>query len=141
MKKKIDGLSRAVGILDKLTQKERHKLFEALSKIDPKLTEKIKEQIITLEDLKFLDKDMFSKVLRRINLPDLGLSLRISSPELLNFIYSNVSKNNQEEINQSFKGPLKPLNVVLEAYGRILKVFREMVEKGDIYINKEEPLV
>ncbi len=141
MKKKISGFSKALDLIDKFTQKERHKLLESLSKLDPKLTEKIKEEIITLEDLQYLNKDMFSKLLRRIDLADLGLSLRISSPELREFILSNVSQNNQVDINQNFKGTLKPLGMVLDAYGRVLKVFREMLEKGEIYLNKEEPLV
>lgn len=137
MKKKFDGFSKALGILDKFTQKERLKLLEILSQIDPQLTEKIKDEIVTLEDIKYLNKEMLSRFLRKIEFADLGLSLRISSPDLTEFVLSQVSQSNRDEINESFKGPLKPLNLVLEAYGRVLKVFKEMLEKGEIYINKD----
>jgi flagellar motor switch protein FliG len=140
MKKKFDGFSKALGILDKFGQGERLKILELLSKIDPKITEKLKDEIVTLEDLKFLNKEMLSKFLRKIALSDLGLCLRVSSSDLADFILSNVSESNQEDINQSFKGPPKPLDLVLESYGKVLLVFKEMLEKGEIYINKD-PLV
>jgi flagellar motor switch protein FliG len=140
MKKKFDGFSKALGILDKFGQEERLKILELLSKIDPKITEKLKEEIVTLEDLIFLNKEMLSKFLRKIELSDLGLCLRVSSSDLADFIISNVSERNQEEINHSFKGPPKPLDLVLESYGKVLLVFKEMLEKGEIYINKD-PLV
>lgn len=108
--------------------------------MDPKITEKLKDEIVTLEDLKFLNKEMLSKFLRKIELSDLGLCLRVSSSDLADFILSNVSQSNQEEINHSFKGPLKPLNLVLESYGKVLLIFKNMLEKGEIYINKD-PLV
>jgi len=140
MKKKFDGFSKALDILDKFGQKEKVKILEHLSKMDPKITEKLKDEIVTLEDLKFLNKEMLSKFLRKIELSDLGLCLRVSSSDLTDFILSHVSKSNQEEINHSFKGPLKPLNLVLESYGKVLLVFKDMLEKGEIYINKD-PLV
>lgn len=140
MKKKFDGFSKALGILDKFSQKERLKILEKLGQIDPKLTEKLKDEIVTLEEIRFLNKDMLAKFLRKIDLDDLGLSLRVSSSDLTEFILSQVSQSSQEEINHSFKGPLKPLSSVLEAYGRVLKVFKEMLETGEIYINKD-PMV
>ena len=140
MKRKIDGFSKVLEILDKFSQKERGRLLENLAQIDPKIAEKLKDEIVTLEDLKYLNQEMLSKVLRKIDLGDLGLSLRVSTPELAEFILSHISQSNQEEINYSFKGPLKSVNFVLEAYERVLKVFKEMLEKGEIYINKD-PMV
>ena len=79
---------------------------------------------------------MVQELLQEIDLSDLGLALKICSPELVEFFHKNVSTNMEAEIDDIFKGKPQSLSRVNEATDRIMEVVRLKVTKGQLIINK-----
>lgn len=130
------GIDQAIDLLSSLSINERDKLLELISAKDPTMADVLRKGMITLEDLRFLSVKMLQEFLREITLDQLGLALRISSPELKSYIYTHISSSMKRQLDDILLGPPKPVGQVLDAQDAIIQQMRKMVDKGQLIIDR-----
>lgn len=130
------GLKAAIEMLSGLPIAEREHLLEIMAQKDPTTVEVLRNGLVTLEDIQFLTVKMLQELLREINMDDLALALRISSPDLKAHIYSSISNTMKMSIDDILLGPPQPVNKVQEAQDRIINKMREMVDAGRLIIDR-----
>lgn len=130
-------------ILNKLNPTEQDKLLKALREKDAVLAKKLDEGRLTIEDLALLKPEMLAKLLQKIEMKHLGLSLRLGTENLREFILSNVSKGNKVDILEILNGPPQAVSEIEKSVEKILKVLKVMIEKGDVYLDKggDDPFI
>jgi flagellar motor switch protein FliG len=130
------GLKEAARMLSGLGPEEREKVLEIIAKKDPAMAERLRKNMVTLEDLKFLTVKMIQELLREIDIQDFALTLRIASPELRDHILSNVSSSMRSDIEQVLLGPPQSVSKVQEKTEEVLKIVREKMDRGELIINR-----
>lgn len=132
----IDGLKEAVATLQGLTGAEQKKLLEQIALKDPTMAQKLKNKLVSFEDLRFMTPKMLMELLREVQIKDLAIAMRVGSEELRKFVLDNVSKNTKFEIIEILNGPRKKLSEVALAQEDILKVLRKKLERGEIVLDR-----
>lgn len=137
------GLKGALAIVSALPPESRDSVLKLLAEKDSVLASYLKSNLISLEDLQYLSIKMLVSFLREISLKDLGLALKISSKELKEFLFKNVSSSMKLEIEETLNGKLVPVSKAYEAQEKILIILRKRLEEGKMVINKDknDPLV
>ena len=130
------GIEQALELLSGMSLTERDSLLEIIATKDPTMATVLRNGLITLEDIRFLSIKMLQELLREISLDNLGLALRISSPELKSFVYTHVSSSMKRQLDDILLGPPKPVNQVLDAQDSIIQQMRKMVDKGQLIIDR-----
>lgn len=130
------GLQAAIELLSGLPIAERENLLEIMAAKDPLTVEVLRNGLVTLEDIQFLTVKMLGELLREINMDDLALALRISSPDLKAHIYSQISDSMKMTIDDTLLGPPQPVNKVQDAQDRIIATMKEMVDGGRLIIDR-----
>lgn len=131
------GVKGAAKLLAGLDPVSRQRLFEELSKKDPKIVEILKKNMVSMEDLILLTVKMIQDLTREIQMKDLGMALRTEKEDLRSHFLNNVSKRMKEEVEEVLNGPAQPLTKVQEAQEKILSLIREKMEKGEIVLSKD----
>ncbi len=131
------GVKGAAKLLAGLDPVSRQRLFEELSKKDPKIVEILKKNMVSMEDLILLTVKMIQDLTREIQMKDLGMALRTEKEDLRSHFLNNVSKRMKEEVEEVLNGPAQPLSKVQEAQEKILSLIREKLEKGEIVLSKD----
>ena len=130
-------------ILNKLNHTEQETLLKALREKDAILAQRLDEGRLTIEDLALLKPEMLAKLMQKIDAKDLGLSLRLGSENLRDFVLNNVSKGTKSDILEILNGPPQAVSEIEKSVEKILKVLKNMIKKGDIYLDKggDDPLI
>jgi len=131
------GVKEAAKMLAGLDPQAQERILAEISDKDPRMAEAIREGLVVMEDLQYLTVSMIQELLLEIKLSDLGLALRICSPELRDHITGNVSKNMREEINDVLNGKPQSVSKVYEATARIMQVVKDKMSKGQIVLKKD----
>ena len=131
------GVKEAAKMLAGLSRSAREKILDIISKKDPRMAEVLHKSMYSFEDLQYLTPIMLIELLREIKIADMGLSLRIASSELKNFILQNTPRVMRQEIEEILTGPPQLTSAVEEAQERIMAVVRLKLDKGQLIINKE----
>lgn len=131
------GVKEAAKMLAGLSKSAREKVLELISKKDPVMAQALHKSMYTFEDLNFLTPIMIIELLRAIKVADMGVALRIASPELKNHILNNSPRSQRQEMEEILLGPPKLTSQVEEAQERIMSVVREKIDKGQIVISKD----
>lgn len=137
MMKKLGGVREAAEILAGLDSAARNRIIETIAEQNPELAEALKKNMVIFEDLQYITVNMLAELLREIDLKDLGMALRIGSPELREHILKNISSRMAQEITEILKGPPQPVPKVQDIVEKIMKVVRRKVEKGELILSKK----
>ncbi len=138
MKKKIDGVKAAVEMLQHLDLEAQQRLLADIARQDPEMSIKLKQALVTFDDLQYLTIAMMKTLLQEISLDDLGLALRGASKEVGDHLLSMFSINMKRDIEDILKGRPRPLSDVMEAQKRIMEVVLKLVERGEIVLSKDK---
>lgn len=138
MNKKIDGLKQAVEMLQGLDLAAQQSLIAEIARRDPEMAIKLKQNLVTFDDLQYLTVSMMKRLLQDIDLEVLGLALRGANKELSEHLLNMFSTNMRRDVEDILKGKPRPLNDVLEAQAKIMKVVHVLREKGEIVLSKEK---
>lgn len=130
------GIEEAAKMLAGLDRQGRENVLKIIADKDPQMAEKLKKSMVTIEDLRFLTVKMIQELLRDIDLNDLALALRISSPELKTHILQNVSSSIRKDIEDVLLGKLQSVSTVNEAADKVMEVVLRKISKGELVINK-----
>ncbi|MBS4217753.1 flagellar motor switch protein FliG [Bacillus sp. FJAT-49711] len=129
------GIEAVVDVLNGVDRATEKTILDALEIEDPGLAEEIKKRMFVFEDIVTLDSRSIQRIIRECENEDLLLSLKISSDEVKEVIYRNMSTRMVETIKEEmeFMGPVR-LRDVEEAQSKIVGIIRRLEELGEIII-------
>lgn len=129
------GIESVVEVLNGVDRSTERTILDALEIQDPELAEEIKKRMFVFEDIVTLDNRAIQRVIRDVENEDLMLSLKVSSEEVKEIVFKNMSKRMSETFKEEmeFMGPVR-LRDVEEAQSRIVGVIRRLEEAGEIVI-------
>ncbi|MCM2351521.1 MAG: hypothetical protein NDI69_15975 [Bacteriovoracaceae bacterium] len=138
MKKKIDGLKQAVEMLQGLDLAAQQSLIAEIARRDPEMAIKLKQNLVTFDDLQYLTVSMMKRLLQEIDLDVLGLALRGANKDLSAHLLNMFSTNMRRDVEDILKGKPRPLSDVLDAQKKIMDVVHRLREKGEIILSKDK---
>lgn len=129
------GVEAVVDVLNGVDRSTEKTILAALEEQDPALTEEIKKRMFVFEDIVTLDNRSIQRVIRECANEDLILSLKVSSEEVQNILYQNMSQRMAESFKEEIEimGPVR-LRDVEEAQTRIVGIIRNLEDAGEIII-------
>ncbi|MGN7398836.1 flagellar motor switch protein FliG [Cytobacillus praedii] len=129
------GIEAVVDVLNGVDRSTERTILDALEIQDPELAEEIKKRMFVFEDIVTLDNRAIQRVIRDCESEDLMLSLKVSSDEVKDIIFKNMSSRMAETFKEEmeFMGPVR-LRDVEEAQSRIVAIIRRLEEAGEIVI-------
>jgi flagellar motor switch protein FliG len=129
------GIEAVVDVLNGVDRATERTILDALEIQDPELAEEIKKRMFVFEDIVTLDNRAIQRVIRDCENEDLMLALKVSSDEVKEIVYKNMSKRMVETFQDEmeFMGPVR-LRDVEEAQSRIVAIIRRLEEAGEIVI-------
>ena len=138
MNKRIDGLKQAIEMLQGLDLATQQSLIAEIARRDPEMAVKLKQNLVTFDDLQFLTVSMMKRLLQDIDLNVLGLALRGANKETVTHLLGMFSTNMKRDIEDILKGKPRPLSEVLEAQKKIMEVVLRLREEGQIVLSKDK---
>lgn len=129
------GSKMLANILNKVNNQVAKQMIENLEQHDPKVALEVKRLMFLFEDIILIDDRGIQRLLREIDKRDLALSMKISSEEIQEKIFKNMSERAADVVREEleFMGPVK-LKEVEEAQTRIVDKIKELEEKEEIII-------
>jgi len=129
------GIEAVVDVLNGVDRSTERTILDALEIQDPELAEEIKKRMFVFEDIVTLDNRAIQRVIRDCENEDLMLSLKVSSDEVKEIIFKNMSSRMVETFKDEmeFMGPVR-LRDVEEAQSRIVAIIRRLEEAGEIVV-------
>ncbi|HZG61094.1 MAG TPA: flagellar motor switch protein FliG [Anoxybacillus sp.] len=129
------GIEAVVEVLNGVDRSTERTILDALEIQDPELAEEIKKRMFVFEDIVTLDNRAIQRVIRDVDNTDLMLALKVSSDEVKEVVFRNMSKRMAETFKEEmeFMGPVR-LRDVEEAQSRIVAVIRRLEEAGEIVV-------
>ncbi len=132
---KAGGVESLVELLKQVDRGTEKAILDQLERTDPKLADEIKKRMFVFENMSILDDRSIQRVLREVEIKDLGIALKGASEELRQRIFANMSERAVAMLEEDMgaTGPLRLRNVE-EAQGRIVQVIRRLDEAEEIVI-------
>ncbi|MBS4189228.1 flagellar motor switch protein FliG [Bacillus sp. FJAT-49705] len=129
------GIEAVVDVLNGVDRSTERTILDALEIQDPELAEEIKKRMFVFEDIVTLDSRAIQRVIRDCESEDLMLSLKVSSEEVKEIIFKNMSNRMVETFKDEmeYMGPVR-LRDVEEAQSRIVAIIRRLEEAGEIVV-------
>ncbi|MDX8362255.1 MULTISPECIES: flagellar motor switch protein FliG [Bacillaceae] len=129
------GIESVVDVLNGVDRSTERTILDALEIQDPELAEEIKKRMFVFEDIVTLDNRAIQRVIREVQNDDLILALKVSSEEVKDVVFRNMSKRMVESFKEDmeYMGPVR-LRDVEEAQTKIVEVIRRLEETGEIIV-------
>ena len=131
------GGAKAVAEILNLTSRSVEKaILSDLEKRNPELATEIKNLMFVFEDIVLLDDRSVQRVLREVESKDLGLALKMSTDEVKDLIFRNMSERASNLLREEleYMGPVRVKDVE-EAQLKIVEIIRNLEEDGEIIIS------
>ncbi|MGE3171510.1 MAG: flagellar motor switch protein FliG [Planctomycetota bacterium] len=108
-------------------------ILEKIEVNDAEMAAAIRDEMFTFEDVQKLDKKSMQKILASIDSRQLAIALKATIPSVEQNVLGNLSKRAADMVREERDslGPT-PLSEVLEAQNEILKLIRDLMDKGEI---------
>ena len=108
-------------------------VLEKIEQADANIAGAIREEMFTFDDIQKLDKKSMQKILAAVDSRQLAVSLKAAIPPVEQSILGNLSKRASDMVREERDnlGPT-PLTEVLTAQNEILKMIRDLMDKGEI---------
>lgn len=135
---KIDGFKQAIEMLQGLDLAAQQSLIAEIARKDPEMAVKLKQNLVTFDDLQYLTVSMMKRLLQDIDTDVLGLALRAANRETVDAILNMFSTNMKRDIEDILKGKPRALSDVMEAQKKIMDVVHHLREKGEIILSKDK---
>ncbi|MFG6148917.1 flagellar motor switch protein FliG [Halobacillus sp. B23F22_1] len=129
------GIQAVVEVLNGVDRSTERTILDALEIQDPELAEEIKKRMFVFEDIVTLDNRAIQRVIREVDNDDLRLSLKVSSDEVKDLVFNNMSERMSETFKEEMEimGPVR-LRDVEEAQTRVVGSIRRLEDVGEIVI-------
>ena len=108
-------------------------VLEKIEVADANIAGAIREEMFTFDDIQKLDKKSMQKILATVDSRQLAVSLKAAIPPVEQAILGNLSKRASDMVREERDnlGPT-PLSEVLTSQNEILKLIRDLMDKGEI---------
>lgn len=128
----VDAVVQVLNGVDRATEKT---ILDALEIQDPELAEEIRKRMFVFEDIVTLDNRSIQRIVRECENEDLVLSMKVSSEEVREVLFKNMSQRMAESFQEEMEvmGPVR-LRDVEEAQARIVSIIRRLEDSGEIII-------
>lgn len=129
------GVGTVVEVLNGVDRSTEKTILDALEIQDPELAEEIRKRMFVFEDIVTLDNRSIQRIIRDCENEDLILSLKVSSEEVQEVLFTNMSQRMAESFREEIEimGPVR-LRDVEEAQSRIVAIIRRLEDAGEIII-------
>lgn len=129
------GVDAVVEVLNGVDRSTEKTILDALEEQDPELAEEIKTRMFVFEDIVTLDNRSIQRIIRECENEDLILSLKVSSEEVQDVLFSNMSSRMAESFKEEIEimGPVR-LRDVEESQTKIVSIIRSLEDAGEIII-------
>ncbi|WP_096269891.1 flagellar motor switch protein FliG [Paucisalibacillus globulus] len=129
------GIQTVVEVLNGVDRSTERTILDALEIQDPELADEIKKRMFVFEDIVILDNRAIQRVIREVENEDLRLALKVSSDEVKEIVFKNMSQRMAETFKDEmeYMGPVR-LRDVEEAQTRIVAIIRRLEDIGEIVI-------
>ena len=129
------GIDAVVAIINSADRTTERNIMEYLEENDPELAEEIKKRLFVFEDIIRLDDRSLQRVLREVDMKELGLALKGATEELRLKFFKNMSKRAAEMLQEDmdYMGPVRVKDVE-EAQQKVVNVVRALEEAGEIVV-------
>lgn len=138
MKKNFDGFKAAIEMLQGLDLSAQQTVIADIARRDPEMAIKLKQNLVTFDDLQYLTVSMMKRLLQDVELDDLGLALRGSSREVSDHLLGMFSSGMKRDIEDILKGKPRALSEVMDAQRKIMEVVMKLKESGEIILSKDK---
>lgn len=129
------GIQAVVEVLNGVDRSTERTILDSLEIQDPELAEEIKKRMFVFEDIVVLDNRAIQRIIRDVENDDLRLSLKVSSEEVKEIVFNNMSERMAETFKEEmeYMGPVR-LRDVEEAQTRVVSIIRRLEDVGEIVI-------
>ena len=129
------GIDAVVAIINSADRGTERNIMEYLEENDPELAEEIKKRLFVFEDIIRLDDRSLQRVLREVDMKELGLALKGATEELRGKFFKNMSKRAAEMLQEDmdYMGPVRVKDVE-DSQQKVVNVVRSLEEAGEIII-------
>ncbi|MYL37732.1 flagellar motor switch protein FliG [Halobacillus litoralis] len=129
------GIQAVVEVLNGVDRSTERTILDSLEIQDPNLAEEIKKRMFVFEDIVALDNRAVQRVVRDVDQDDLRLALKVSSEEVKDVVFNNMSDRMAQTFKEEmeFMGPVR-LRDVEEAQTRVVSTIRHLEDIGEIII-------
>lgn len=143
--KAIGGIKIVTSILNQTGRRLEKNILTSIEEIDPDLSDRIRQDLFTFEDLTKVDDRGIREILKEITSQELALALKASSDEVKEKIFKNISERAAEMLQEDIEdlGPSR-LTDVEKAQQVITRAALKLEGEGKIVVGgraKEEVLV
>jgi flagellar motor switch protein FliG len=130
------GAKSVAEILNLASRSVEKAILSDLEKRNPELATEIKNLMFVFEDIVLLDDRSVQRVLREVESKDLGLALKMSTDEVRELIFRNMSERAANLLKEEleYMGPVRVKDVE-EAQLKIVEVIRNLEEDGEVIIS------
>ena len=129
------GIDAVVAIVNSADRATERNIMEHLEENDPELAEEIKKRLFVFEDIIRLDDRSLQRVLREVDMKELGLALKGATEDLRTKFFKNMSKRAAEMLQEDmdYMGPVRVKDVE-ESQQKVVNIVRGLEEQGEIVI-------
>ena len=132
----VGGPAAVAAVLNLVSSSLEKEVLDLVAERDPQLSDQIKNLMFVFEDLLSLDDKSLQRLLREIDVKQLALALKATSPELKNKIMATMSQRAVAGLKEEmeFLGPVKMRDVEAAQTDIVSKV-RALEETGEIVLS------
>ena len=143
--RRIGGIKTVADILNQTGRSLERNILSRLEETDPEMSDRIKQDMFTFEDLIKVDDRGVQEILKEITSQELALALKAASDEIKDKIFRNMSERAAEMLREDIEalGPTR-LSDVEKAQQAITRAALKLEGEGKIVVGgrgKEEVLV
>jgi flagellar motor switch protein FliG len=145
VEKRLGGVKMVASILNQTGRSAEKNILARLEETDPELSDQIKQDMFTFEDLIDVDDRGTQEILKEITSQELAVALKAASEGIKEKIFRNMSERAAEMLNEDIQalGPTR-LSDVEKAQQAITRAALRLEGEGKIIVGgrgKEEVLV
>lgn len=143
--RRIGGIKTVADILNQTGRSLERNILSRIEETDPELSDRIKQDMFTFEDLAKVDDRGVQEILKEITSQELAMALKAASDEIKDKIFRNMSERAAEMLREDIEalGPTR-LSDVEKAQQAITRAALKLEGEGKIVVGgrgKEEVLV
>ena len=133
----VGGLDKVVEILTRMERRMEQNILAGIEEVDAEIAEKIRNLLVTFEDMVEIDNRGMQKILREVKNETLTLALKTAPETIREKIFQNISERAADMIMEDLEalGPVR-LSDVEKAQQSIVKIALRLEEEGQVVMPK-----
>ncbi len=133
----VGGLDKVVEILTRMERRMEQNILAGIEEVDAETAEKIRNLLVTFEDMVEIDNRGMQKILREVKNETLTLALKTAPETIRDKIFQNISERAADMIMEDLEalGPVR-LSDVEKAQQSIVKIALRLEEEGQVVMPK-----